>query len=297
MEMISGVAETLEPGLRRILAPNPSPLTGPGTNTYLLGTGQIAVIDPGPDDPAHLSAILAALGPDQSVSHIFVTHSHLDHSPLARALSAATGAPILAFGDSASGRSAVMRYLAEGGTLGGGEGVDADFAPTRLLKDGETVAGDGWQLTALYTPGHFGNHMAFLWGDALFSGDLVMGWATSLVSPPDGDLTAFMASCRRLSQRNDRIYYPGHGHPVTAPKERVDWLIAHRLEREAQILTALQDGPSQIPELTRKIYTEIQPHLFPAAERNVLAHLIDLTTSNRCIADGPLGPSARYSLP
>ena len=294
---------TLEPMVRRILAPNPSPLTGAGTNTYIIGDTDLAVIDPGPfagGDPhadAHLAAILGAVAAGQSIRHILVTHSHLDHSPLARVLSDICGAPILAFGDSSAGRSAVMTYLAQSGDLGGGEGVDHAFAPDQTLSDGEVVTGSNWTLKAHYTPGHFGNHMAFELGDAMFTGDLVMGWATSLVSPPDGDLTAFMASCRKLQALPSRIYYPGHGAPVTSPVERVSWLIEHRLMRESQILEALGTQPSHIPELTARIYTDIAAHLLPAAERNVLAHLIDLTTSNRVLADGILGSKALYRLP
>lgn len=290
----------LEPGIRRLRAPNPSPLTADGTNTYLVGTGDVAVIDPGPwagagaGDDAHLAAILAALGPDERVSHIFVTHSHLDHSPLARPLADATGAQIHAFGPSSAGRSETMNHLAKTGDLGGGEGTDHDFDPDVLMADGDTVTGNDWRLTALWTPGHFGNHLAFATGDVVFSGDLVMGWATTLVSPPDGDLTEFMASCRRLAQRDDRAFYPGHGAPIDAPKARIDWLIVHRLEREAQILAALDQGLCTVARMTDHIYTEIGPHLIPAARRNVLAHLIDLISSGRVVATGTLGPETIF---
>lgn len=288
----------LEPGIRRLRAPNPSPLTADGTNTYLVGTGDVAVIDPGPwagpDDRAHLAAILDALGPDERVSHIFVTHSHLDHSPLARPLADHTGAQIHAYGPSSAGRSETMARLAQTADLGGGEGTDHGFDPDILMADGDIVTGNDWQLQALWTPGHFGNHLAFATRDVVFSGDLVMGWATTLVSPPDGDLTEFMASCRRLVQRDDRAFYPGHGAPVDAPKARVNWLIAHRLEREAQILGALDHGLRTVAQITDHIYTEIGAHLIPAARRNVLAHLIDLITSGRVVATGTLGPKAIF---
>jgi len=288
----------LEPGIRRLRAPNPSPLTADGTNTYLVGTKDVAVIDPGPwagaGDRGHLQAILDALNPGERISHILVTHSHLDHSPLARPLAQATGAQIHGFGPSGTGVSETMTQLVQSSDLGGREGTDHGFDPDVLLADGDVVSGGDWALTALWTPGHFGNHLAFATHDTVFSGDLVMGWATTLVSPPDGDLTQFMASCRRLSQRDDRVFYPGHGAPINAPKERTNWLIAHRLEREAQILDALDQGLTTIPAITHHIYTQIGPHLIPAAQRNVLAHLIDLATTHRVTATGTIGPKASF---
>ena len=291
-----GTAETLEPGLRRIVAPNPSPMTWRGTNTYLVGETGLAVIDPGPDDPAHLRAILEAVGPGQHVSHILVTHAHLDHSPLARGLAQATGAPVLAYGDARAGRSAVMQMLEANGLAGGGEGVDAGFAPDIALADGDTVQGDGWEIRALWTPGHFGNHLAFLWGDVGFSGDLVMGWASSLVSPPDGDLTDFMASCRRLRSGSWRVLHSGHGAPIDAPAERLDWLIAHREGREAQIRDALADGPASAAALAARIYRETPSALLPAATRNVFAHLVDLTTRGLAAPLDQLSETATFSL-
>ena len=168
-----GVAETLTAGLRRIVAPNPSPMTYRGTNTYLLGLTDLAVIDPGPESDAHLSAILTALGPGQRISHILVTHAHLDHSPLARRLSDATGAPVLAYGPAHAGRSAVMQQLARDGLAGGGEGIDTGFAPDETLRDGDIVRGPDWQLETLHTPGHIGNHLCFAWGDRCFTADHV----------------------------------------------------------------------------------------------------------------------------
>lgn len=265
-----------EPGLRCVLAPNPSPMTFHGTNSYILGRGAVAVIDPGPNDPSHLEAILGSLEPGERVSHILVTHSHLDHSPLSRALSKITGAPILGFGTHEDGRSEVMARLAESGEIGGGEGIDHDFVPDRRLADGERVEGDGWNVEAIWTPGHISNHLCFAWNDALFTGDHVMGWASSLISPPDGDLTAFMDSCARLSQRKDRIYYPGHGAPVNLPSDRLEWLISHRRQREAQILEQLSRRPCSLSALTAAIYADTPRLLLPAAERNVMAHIIDL---------------------
>ncbi|QDI75579.1 MULTISPECIES: MBL fold metallo-hydrolase [Leisingera] len=272
-----GRAVELEPGLRRILAPNPSPMTFRGTNTYLIGTGSLAVIDPGPECAPHLEAILAAVQPGQRITHIVVTHSHLDHSPLARGLSQATGAPVYAFGGAGAGRSAVMSWLAASGLAEGGEGIDTEFAPDITVRDSDVIGGDGWELEVIHTPGHLGNHIALAWNDACFTADHVMGWASSLVSPPDGDLTDFMDSCRRLRQRSWRVFHPGHGAPVTDPAGRLDWLIAHRQSREAAILQALGQAPATARALAEQIYTETPPALLKAAERNVFAHLVDLS--------------------
>lgn len=291
-----GVPETLEPGLRRILAPNPSAMTFRGTNTYLLGTRGLAVIDPGPDSADHLEAILGALGPDQHVSHIVVTHAHLDHSPLATPLAKRTGAPVLAFGRFDAGRSAVMQRLAAEGLVGGGEGVDSDFSPDILLTDGSEIKGDGWQLRALHTPGHMANHLCFDWQGRLFSGDLVMGWATSLVSPPDGDLTAFMASLRRLGTEAWHSFLPGHGAPILRPAARLSGLLAHREGREAEILSALRSGPDTASGLAARIYRDVPQQLLPAAERNVLSHLIDLTERSRVQPVSELSAGAHFRL-
>lgn len=289
-----GVAEELEPGLRRIVAPNPSPMTYRGTNTYLVGTTDLAVIDPGPDSPAHLEAIQNAVAPGQTVRHIIVTHTHIDHAPLARPLARATGAPVRAFGDARAGRSAVMQELANSGLIGGGEGIDTRFLPDANLADGDVVRGSDWQLEILHTPGHLGNHIALALGDACFTADHVMGWASSLVSPPDGDLTDFMASCRRLRARSWRVFYPGHGAPVDDPAARMDWLIAHRMAREDAILDALRDGPASARDLAARVYTDTPRALLPAAERNVLAHLVDLKGRNLIVSLGPLSAKAQF---
>jgi len=292
---MSGKAESgrgvvkLEPGVRRVLAPNPSPMTEAGTNTYILGEGEVAVIDPGPAIPAHLAAILAALEPGERVSHILVTHAHLDHSPLARALARATGAPVLGFGGPTEGRSPEMEALAASHDVGGGEGLDHDFRPDARLGEGDAVEGVGWRIGVLHTPGHLASHLSFQWEGALFSGDHVMGWASTMVSPPDGDLGAFMASCRRLQGAGHRVYYPGHGAPVAEPEARLAWLIAHRLEREAAILDWLGKGPASVPDLTARIYHDVDPRLHGAAARNVLAHLLDLHA--RGLVETPERPS------
>ena len=271
-----GEAIDLSGDIRRIIAPNPSPMTYRGTNTYLVGTRGLAVIDPGPDSPAHLEAILGAVAPGQQITHIIVTHTHLDHSPLARPLADATGAPVLAFGTARAGRSAVMAQLAASGLAGGGEGIDDGFEPDITVADGEMITGDGWTLEVIHTPGHLGNHIALAMNTVCFTADHVMGWASSLVSPPDGDLTDFMASCARLQQRSWSVFHPGHGAPIHTPAERLDWLITHRRAREAAILEHLNAGPATARTLAEQIYTETPPALLGAAERNVFAHLIDL---------------------
>jgi len=292
----AGTPRDLGGSIRAILAPNPPPMTYWGTNTYLLGQRRLAVIDPGPDDPGHLAAILAALRAGQSISHIFVTHAHLDHSPLARRLAAETGAPVLAYGGPEAGRSAVMAALAGTGGIGGGEGVDSGFAPDRVLADGEEVAGDGWQITAHWTPGHFGNHMCFESGPTMFSGDLVMGWASTLISPPDGDLTQFRASCARLAAAAPARLLPGHGAPVTRPGARVEWLVAHRAAREAAIMEQLSRGPADATTLAQRLYTDTPRALMPAAARNVLAHLVDLMQNSRVRALAPLSRTTPFAL-
>ncbi|MCZ4351248.1 MBL fold metallo-hydrolase [Roseovarius aestuarii] len=271
-------------------------MTWRGTNTYLLGTRALAVIDPGPDDPAHLDAILDALDPGQSISHILVTHAHLDHSPLAPILSEATGAPVYAYGDALAGRSDAMQALAESGMLQGGEGIDTAFRPDHCLTDGQIVQGDGWQIQALWTPGHMGNHMCFDWQGQVLCGDLVMGWASSLVSPPDGDLSDFMTSCRRLLAQGATTLHPGHGAPIYDPVERIRWLINHRETRESSILHALKAGPATPHELARAIYTDTPARLMPAATRNVLAHLIDMSGKSIITTDGALHAEARFQL-
>lgn len=291
-----GVAAALEPKVRRILAPNPSPMTFRGTNTYLVGTRELAVIDPGPDSDQHLQAILDALDPSQSITHICVTHAHLDHSPLAAALSDHTGAPVLAFGGPETGRSAVMQRLSKTGLAGGGEGVDASFAPDVVVSEGEVIEGPDWELEVIHTPGHFGNHISFGLEDMCFVGDHVMGWASSLVSPPDGDLTDFMASCEKLRARPWRVFHAGHGAPIEKPAERLDWLMAHRTSREAEILLALKDSPASAQALATLIYKETPPALLPAATRNVFAHLVDLQRKRQVSTRGELSSEAVFEL-
>ncbi|MDZ4087361.1 MAG: MBL fold metallo-hydrolase [Tabrizicola sp.] len=285
---------TSDPPIRQLLAPNPSPLTGKGTNTWLVGASDLAVIDPGPRDQNHLDAILRAVGPGQRISHVVVTHAHLDHSALAQSLSAATGAAIHAFGTATDGRSPRMTRLAPS-LSAQGEGLDRDFQPDHRLADGQRLDGPDWSLTALHTPGHLGGHLCLALGDVLFSGDHVMGWSTTIVSPPDGDMADYMTSLDRLAARRWRRFLPGHGDPVTDPAARLAALAAHRRQREAQILLALEEGAAQISELTRRVYRDTPANLLPAAERNVLAHLIDLEARNLVAAVPELRPEAVFA--
>jgi hydroxyacylglutathione hydrolase len=286
----------LEPGLRLVLAPNPSPMTHWGTNTYLVGHGAVAVVDPGPDDPAHLAALRRALD-GAPVAAILVTHAHRDHSPLAPILARETGAPVLAFGPPDAGRSSLMAALAAEGDLGGGEGVDTGFRPDATLAEGDRVAVGDFGIDVLHTPGHFAGHLAFAVGDAVLTGDHVMDWASTLVSPPDGDVTQFMETSARLRARGDRVFYPGHGAPVRDTAGRLDWLMAHRRAREASILEALAAGAATLPEIAARAYRDVPAPMLPAAARNVLAHLVDLTHRGSVMAEPTLSATARYRLP
>lgn len=258
-------AEEVAPGVRRILAGNPSPFTFEGTETYLVGTAEIAVIDPGPDDPRHVDAILAAVGGGR-VSAILCTHTHRDHSPASRVLAEATGAPIIGCAPLAISDDGPRADAA----------FDFDYAPDRVLKDGDTLEGEGWRLAAVATPGHTSNHLCFAFGDILFTGDHVMGWSTTVIAPPDGDMADYMASLDRLLARDDRLYFPAHGPAVEKPRAHVRALITHRRMREKQILERLGQGIGRIPAMVETMYRAVDPRLHPAAGRSVLAHLIDL---------------------
>lgn len=285
-----GVVEEVAPGLRRIVARNPGPFTFRGTATFILGEGEVAVIDPGPDMADHVAAILAALSGER-VSHILVTHTHLDHSPAAAALKAATGAPTLAFGPHGAGR--------RGGAAPAEAGGDLDFVPDVRLADGDVVEGKGWRLEAVHTPGHTSNHLAFAWAEAkaLFCGDVVMGWSTSVISPPDGDMGDYLRSLDRLLGRAEEIYWPTHGGPIRDPKPLVRAFIAHRREREEEVLGCLRQGASTIADMVPAIYADVPPSLHGAAARSMLATLIHLVETGRVRSDGPADEESVYSLP
>jgi glyoxylase-like metal-dependent hydrolase (beta-lactamase superfamily II) len=273
----TGVPIQLEPLVVRVLAPNPSPYTGSGTQTHIVGTGNLAVIDPGPDDAAHLAALMSAID-GRPVTAIMITHHHRDHSPAAPALRAITGAPIV---------GAAPFDLSDAGPRADAS-FDPTYAPDRVLAEGDTVAGEGWTLEALATPGHTSNHLAFALREtsALFSGDHVMGWSTTVVSPPDGDMTAYMASLAKLIPRDDRIYYPGHGDAVENPQRLVRGLLGHRKQREGQILRLLREAPRDIPAMIARMYVGLDARLVPAAERSVLAHLYDLRGRGLVVEEG-----------
>lgn len=277
----------------RILAPNPSPLTGPGTNSFLLGRQQIAVIDPGPDDPDHIAAILSA--GQGRISHIFVTHSHLDHSGGAPRLARATGAPILGFGPALSGRSPVMERLAASGLIAGGEGQDLAFTPDIALSHDTIIETPDWRLRAIHTPGHCGNHLSLLCGDTLFCGDIVMGWSSTLISPPDGDLSDYFRSLDTIQSLKPARLLPAHGDAIDHPANRIAELAAHRRLRTSQIVAALRQRPGTASDLAARIY-EVPAHLLPPASRNVLAHLVALTTLGVVAAEPELHESARFHI-
>jgi glyoxylase-like metal-dependent hydrolase (beta-lactamase superfamily II) len=271
----------ISPVIRRVVAPNPGPMTGTGTNTYILGFGRVAVIDPGPLQDAHLTAVLNALKPSEIVTHILVTHTHLDHSALAPRLAHLTGALTAGFGPYRTPPFALPH---------GGEGIDHHFMPGLCLPDGASLSDDTWHIQALHTPGHAANHLCFAWGDLLFSGDHVMGWSTSLISPPDGDMAAYMASLFRLQAHPWAKALPGHGAPVTDVPARLDALIAHRRAREAAILAVLTAQPCLLSALTEQVYMTTPAALRPAARRNVLAHALDLAARNEITLENPAAP-------
>ena len=283
-----GRLEPVAAGVRRIVAPNPSPFTFRGTGTYVIGSGEVAVIDPGPDLAEHVEALLAGLAGER-VTHILITHTHRDHSPAAAALKTATGAPTWGFGPHAGG----VR-----GEPGVEEGGDWDFVPDVAVRDGERIAGRGWRFETVHTPGHTSNHLCFALEDSgiLFSGDHVMGWSTSVISPPDGDMAAYMASLDKLLGRPDTVYWPTHGPAIGEPQRHVRAFIAHRREREAGILDCLSAGVEQIDGIVERLYIGLQPGLRRAAGRSVQAHLIDLAERGIVECDGAPTLDTRYRL-
>lgn len=267
-DMPTGALLQISPLVGRVLAPNPSPFTYTGTQTYLVGGSDLAVVDPGPNDADHLAALIAAVG-DRPVRAILCTHTHRDHSPAAAPLSARTGAPVIGCAPLA---------LEDDGPRADAA-FDIHYSPDSIMADGDRLAGEGWTLEAVATPGHTSNHLCFalVEENALFTGDHVMGWSTSVISPPDGDMADYMRSMQRLLDREDAVYYPAHGEAVKNPRRLVRGMMGHRKQREGQILRFLErNGASEVPEMVAEMYRGVDARLHPAAGRSVLAHLIDL---------------------
>ena len=267
--------EPLEPGIARVLARNPSAFTFYGTQTYLVGDNEVAVIDPGPDLPNHVEALIRAIG-GRRVIAIMCTHTHRDHSPAARPLANITGAPIIGCAPLALETVGPRADAA----------FDGSYSPDEVLEDGESIAVDGRSITAVATPGHTSNHLCFAVGDALFTGDHVMGWSTTVVVPPDGEKAAYMASLDKLRQRSDRVFYPAHGPPVTNPQQYVRGLSGHRLQREKQILRLVGERPRDIPDIVAEAYPGLDPRLVNAAGGSVYAHLLDLEKRGLVVQNG-----------
>ena len=292
LELFPGRVDEPMPGVRRVLCNNPSPFTFKGTVSYIIGRGNVAIIDPGPHDPIHSAALLDAVR-GETVTHILVTHTHRDHSPGVPAIKAATGALVLGEGPH---RAARALHVGDGPRLESSN--DVDFKPDRALADGEVVRGDGWTLEAVTTPGHTANHMAFAFkeNNVLFSGDHVMAWSTPVVAPPDGSMGDYMASLQKLSKRAEPVYFPGHGPAVNNAPRFVAAYILHRKAREASILNRLQNGESDIPTMVNAIYANLDPRLLKAAGMSVLAHLEDLVARGAVATNGPPSIAGRYRL-
>ncbi len=291
-DLAPDTVDEVVPGVRRIMANNPGPFTFKGTVSYIIGKRNVAIVDPGPDDEAHIHALLAAVNGEQ-VTHIFVTHTHRDHSPATPALKAATGATVYAEGPH---RAARPLHIGEHNPLDAS--ADRDFRPDIVLKDGEKVQGDGWTIEAVTTPGHTANHMAYALKEQnlLFAGDHVMGWATSIVAPPDGAMSDYMASLEKLSKRSETIYLPGHGPAIKDARRFVNYYILHRKAREASILHRLGKGETDIPTIVRAIYIGIDPRLTGAAGLSVLAHLEDLVARGVVATEGQPSIDGVYRL-
>jgi glyoxylase-like metal-dependent hydrolase (beta-lactamase superfamily II) len=284
--------QEMAPGVRAIVADNPGPFTYKGTISYIVGRGQVAMIDPGPDDAAHIAALLNAVR-GETVTHIFVTHTHRDHSPAAAKVKAATGAKVFAQGPH---RPARPLYTGEVRRLDAS--ADLDFRPDIALADSEIVNGAGWTLQAVATPGHTANHMAFAFKESnlLFAGDHVMAWSTTIVAPPDGAMTEYMASLHKLARRSEPLYLSGHGAPVREAPRYVQHLIRHRQAREASILHRLAKGEADIPTIVRAVYIGLDPRLVGAAALSVLAHLEELVARGTVVTEGPPSIAGTYRL-
>jgi hydroxyacylglutathione hydrolase len=292
LDLAPDTVDEVMPGVRRIMANNPSPFTFKGTMSYIVGKGDVAIVDPGPNDPAHIGALLDAVR-NETVTAIFVTHTHRDHSPAVPAIKAATGATVYAEGPH---RAARPLHIGELNPLDASG--DRDFQPDVALKDGEAVSGKGWTLEAVTTPGHTANHMAFAFKESniLFAGDHVMAWATTIVAPPDGAMSDYMASLNKLTKRNETLYLPGHGPAIPDAPRFVNYYILHRKAREASILHRLGKGAADIPTIVRAVYIGLDPRLSGAAGLSVLAHMEDLVARGLVETDGTPSIEGLYRL-
>jgi len=289
IEFEYGKVDQVSPLIRRVIANNPGPFTYKGTGTYIIGKGEgLAVIDPGPDLPAHLQAILDAVSGER-VSHILITHHHLDHSPLAKPLAAATGAVIYG--------CAVKELPAEDGGARVEAGYD-HFTPDVSVCGGAVINGHGWTMEAIPTPGHTSNHICYALAEenACFTGDHIMGWSTTVVTPPDGNMADYMASLELIKARNFKTLWPTHGPPITAPEPFIDGYIAHRHDRTRQILAELATGETKIEAMVPRMYAAVDPRLYAPAARSVLAHMLELVRTGQVVTDGPPGPLSEYRL-
>ncbi len=284
-----GKLEQITPLIRRITARNPSGFTFQGTGTYVIGKGNVAVIDPGPLMEEHINALIKSLE-GETVTHILITHTHMDHSPAAAPFKAATGAKTYAYGPHGAGKIEQGVPIEEGG--------DMDFEPDVTVRHGDILEGDGWTIECVYTPGHTSNHMCFALKEesALFTGDHVMGWSTSVIGPPDGDMTEYMKSLDLLLSRDDEVYWPTHGTCIKDVKSYVQAFIDHRLEREQQILQCLDQGVHQIEAMVPVMYTDTDPRMYGAAARSVLAAMVRLVATGQVSSDGDVTLTASYQI-
>ena len=289
LEFTYGEVAEVAPGIRRVIAENPSPFTLYGTGTYILGTGKVAIIDPGPADPAHIQALVGGLK-GETISHILVTHTHMDHSPGCVLLKQHTDAPTYAFGAHGAGK------LEEGVPVE--EGGDMEFRPDHEVRHGDVIEGEDWSAECVYTPGHTSNHMCFqlIEQRALFTGDHVMGWSTSIISPPDGDMLAYVNSLDVLLARDDDVYWPTHGPCVEDTKPHVRAFIEHRREREQQILQCVTQGVHRIKAMVPRMYTGTPEFMYPAAARSVLAAVQCMVARGELATDSDVSLDADYSL-
>jgi glyoxylase-like metal-dependent hydrolase (beta-lactamase superfamily II) len=280
MDFAYGESQQVSPLIRRVVANNPGPFTFKGTGVYMIGRGEIALIDPGPDSPEHIDVLMRAIG-DERLTHIFVTHFHMDHSPAAKPLAERTGAKIYA--------SAIPLIESECDNIRLEAGDDDDFAPDVTLHDGDRFSGPGWTLEAIATPGHTAHHTAYalLEENALFTGDHIMGWSTTIIGPPDGDMSAYLASLAKVRDRDFATLWPTHGPPIREPRTFVDAYLAHRLSREAQVIGQLRSGKREIKHMVAEMYADVDKRLHPAACHSVLAHMIRLVQLGQVGCEGP----------